>query len=76
VVEGLLMALDRWADVSAVVVGESPDGRRRGPAEGGAFNFSSVQVEWVLDLPLARRTAAARAGLEEEAAALRRLAER
>ena len=70
IIEGLLAALDRIADVNRVV-GSSPG---RDEARAGLMadlDLSDVQANHVLDMTVARQTAGARADLAAEAVHLR-----
>ena len=73
VLEGLLIALERWEELSAVVSQSDDRDAVKARLRQPPYTLSGVQAEHVLDLPLARRTVAARALLEEEVTTLRQL---
>ena len=72
IVEGLLKALDMIDAIIATIRASDDKPAARTALMAAPFEFSEVQAEHILDMPLSRLTRLGRANLEEELAELRR----
>jgi DNA gyrase subunit A len=76
IVEGLVKALDMIDAIIAAIRSSEDKAAAREALQAAPFEFSEVQAEHILDMPLSRLTRLARADLEGELAELReRIAE-
>ncbi len=66
IVDGLLKALDRLDEIIALIRASADRGEARDGLMGDGFEFSEVQANHILDLPLGRLTRLGRSDLEEE----------
>ncbi len=66
IVEGLLKALDRLDEIIALIRASADRAAARGGLMGEGFEFTEVQANHILDLPLGRLTRLGRSDLEEE----------
>jgi DNA gyrase subunit A len=71
IVEGLIKALDLIDQIIAAIRASEDRGAARAALMAAPFEFSEVQAEHILDMPLSRLTRLGRANLEEEMAKLR-----
>src|SRR5579875_2210665 len=71
IVEGLIKALDLIDQIIAAIRASEDKAAARGALMAPPFEFSEVQAEHILDMPLSRLTRLGRAQLEEEMAKLR-----
>ena len=71
IVEGLLKAIDMIDAIIAAIRGSENKAAAQVALEAAPFEFSEVQAEHILDMPLHRLTRLGRANLEEEMAKLR-----
>jgi DNA gyrase subunit A len=71
IVEGLIRALDLIDQIIAAIRASENRGAAREALMGEGFEFSEVQANHILDLPLGRLTRLGRTELEEELAKLR-----
>jgi DNA gyrase subunit A len=71
IVEGLIKALDLIDQIIATIRASEDKAAARGALMAPPFEFSEVQAEHILDMPLSRLTRLGRAQLEEEMAKLR-----
>jgi DNA gyrase subunit A len=71
IVEGLIKALDLIDEIIAAIRASEDKAAARAALMGAPFEFSDVQAEHILDMPLSRLTRLGRAQLEEELAKLR-----
>ena len=71
IVEGLIKALDMIDAIIAAIRSSEDRAGARVSLMGAPFEFSEVQAEHILDMPLGRLTRLGRAQLEEEMAKLR-----
>jgi DNA gyrase subunit A len=71
IVEGLIKALDLIDQIIATIRASEDKASARGALIAAPFEFSEVQAEHILDMPLSRLTRLGRAQLEEEMAKLR-----
>ncbi|HET9732456.1 MAG TPA: DNA gyrase subunit A [Acidimicrobiales bacterium] len=71
IVEGLIKALDLIDQIIAAIRASEDKSAARVALMGAPFEFSEVQAEHILDMPLSRLTRLGRAQLEEELAKLR-----
>ncbi len=69
ILDALLLALDRWHDVTGVI-GDSEDRPHAREGLMNAFDLSEIGANFVLDMNLGRRTKQARLELEAERAQL------
>ena len=70
IIEGLLRALDLIDQIIAAIRASEDRGEARQRLMGEGFEFTEVQADYILDMPLHRLTRLARANLEEELAQL------
>ena len=71
IVEGLLKALDMIDEIIALIRASADKPTARDGLMAAPFEFSEVQAEHILDMPLSRLTRLGRAQMEEELAKLR-----
>jgi DNA gyrase subunit A len=71
IVEGLLKAIDMIDAIITTIRASENKAAAQVALEAAPFEFSNVQAEHILDMPLHRLTRLGRANLEEEMAALR-----
>ncbi len=71
IVEGLIKALDLIDQIIAAIRASADKGAAREALVAAPFEFSDVQAEHILDMPLSRLTRLGRSTLEEEMAQLR-----
>jgi DNA gyrase/topoisomerase IV subunit A len=71
IIEGLLDALEKWAELSAAVFAAANRQAAREVLHAPPFHLSDVQAEHVLDMPVGRRTRLGRQDLADEADRLR-----
>ncbi|MGZ8771766.1 MAG: DNA gyrase C-terminal beta-propeller domain-containing protein, partial [Aeromicrobium sp.] len=71
IVEGLLKALDMLDAIIATIRASEDKPAARVALMASPFEFSEIQAEHILDMPLSRLTRLGRAALEEEMAKLR-----
>jgi len=70
IVEGLLKAIDMIDAIIALIRGSADRSAAREGLMGTGFEFSEIQANHILDMPLGRLTRLGRAALEEEMAEL------
>jgi len=73
IVEGLVRALDLIDQIIAAIRASADRSGARAALMGEGFEFSEIQANHILDLPLGRLTRLGRAELNEELAELRRI---
>jgi DNA gyrase subunit A len=73
IVEGLVRALDLIDAIIAAIRASADRGAARAALMGEGFEFSEIQANHILDLPLGRLTRLGRTELNEELAELRRV---
>ncbi|MCB1026344.1 MAG: DNA gyrase subunit A, partial [Microthrixaceae bacterium] len=73
IVEGLVRALDLIDQIIAAIRASADRGAARQALMGEGFEFSEIQANHILDLPLGRLTRLGRSELNEELAELRRI---
>ena len=73
IVEGLVRALDLIDAIIAAIRASADRGVARAALMGEGFEFSEIQANHILDLPLGRLTRLGRTELNEELAELRRI---
>ena len=71
IVEGLIKALDLIDEIIAAIRASEDKAAARAALMAEPFEFSEIQANHILDMPLSRLTRLGRAGLEEEMAELR-----
>ena len=71
IIEGLIKALDLIDQIIAAIRASEDKSAARGALMAAPFEFTEVQAEHILDMPLSRLTRLGRAQLEEELAKLR-----
>ena len=71
IVEGLIKALDLIDEIIAAIRASEDRGAARTALMAKPFEFSEIQSNHILDMPLGRLTRLGRAGLEEEMTELR-----
>lgn len=72
IVEGLLKALDLIDEIITTIRASADKDAARTALQGGPFEFSEIQAEYILDMQLHRLTRLGRAQLEEEIEELQR----